>query len=127
MYQKTSSQSGRRLIPQDECKHQEASASTVVSLTILTSCRLNIAIPFCVVHALDDPLVTWETVGSGYGLRHPANLTKANSNMFVVLTRGGGHVGWSTGLFPQTNKWKWMSDISMSFANAVKKQRVGPR
>lgn len=86
--------------------------------------RLQVAIPFCVVHALDDPLVTWETVGATEGLRHPANLTKANPNIFILLTRAGGHVGWSTGMLPFVDKWQWMSDITMSFTNAVKAQKT---
>lgn len=58
--------------------------------------RINsIAIPFCVLHALDDPLVTWRTVAANDGWMHPLNLTKlASGNLFVLLTKRGGHVGW---------------------------------
>ena len=55
----------------------------------------NVAIPFCVLHALDDPLVTWRTVAGNEGLMHPKNLTKTGSgNLVLLLTKGGGHVGW---------------------------------
>jgi predicted alpha/beta-fold hydrolase len=55
----------------------------------------NIAIPFCLLHALDDPLVTWRTVAANHGLMHPRNITKTGSgNLLVLLTKRGGHVGW---------------------------------
>lgn len=81
------------------------------------------SIPFCVVHALDDPLVTWRTVAATSGLMHPTNLTSktGSGNLFLLLTKRGGHVGWPTGWLPNVDGWKWMSDISMSFVMAVKK------
>jgi predicted alpha/beta-fold hydrolase len=55
----------------------------------------NISIPFCVIHALDDPLMTWRSVAANHGLMHPTNLTKTGSgNLFILLTKRGGHVGW---------------------------------
>lgn len=54
----------------------------------------NISIPYCVVHALDDPLVTWRTVAANDGLMHPDNLTKfaGTGNLFLLLTKRGGYV-----------------------------------
>ncbi|GAX21596.1 hypothetical protein FisN_29Hh030 [Fistulifera solaris] len=55
----------------------------------------NISIPFLVLQALDDPLITWKTVASNDGWKHPANLTRTGSgNLFLLLTKRGGHVGW---------------------------------
>lgn len=90
-------------------------------LTFIFICsRHNIAIPFCVVHALDDPLVTWRSVAANGGLMHPTNLTMTGSgNLFVLLTKRGGHVGWSLGWAPFLKNWQWMSDVSMSFVSAV--------
>jgi predicted alpha/beta-fold hydrolase len=86
-------------------------------------CSHNVSIPFCVVHALDDPLVTWRTVAANNGLMHPQNLTSltGSGNLFILLTKRGGHVGWPTGWIPNIDAWKWMSDISMSFVTAVMK------
>jgi predicted alpha/beta-fold hydrolase len=85
--------------------------------------RHNVAIPFCVVHALDDPLVTWRSVAANNGLMHPQNLTSltGSGNLFLLLTKSGGHVGWPTGWTPNVDTWMWMSDISMSFVAAVTK------
>jgi predicted alpha/beta-fold hydrolase len=54
---------------------------------------------------------------------HPTNLTAktGSGNLFLLLTKRGGHVGWPTGWLPNVDGWKWMSDISMSFVMAVKK------
>ena len=83
-------------------------------------CRHNISIPFCVVHALDDPLVTWRSVAANDGLMHPSNLTKTGTgNLFLLLTKRGGHVGWPLGWASFVHSWKWMSDVSMSFVTAV--------
>ena len=55
----------------------------------------NVSIPLCVVHAFDDPLVTWRTVAANRGWMHPVNLTRTGSgNLFLLLTKQGGHVGW---------------------------------
>jgi predicted alpha/beta-fold hydrolase len=87
-------------------------------------CSLKVNVPFCVVHALDDPLLTWRNVASDkHGLFHPTRLTKENPNMFLLLTKRGGHVGWSTGWLPFVNKWKWMSTAPAGFIDAVLKSQ----
>lgn len=80
-----------------------------------------VAIPFCVVHSLDDPLVTWRTIAANEGLMHPAKLTAnvRSGNLLVLLTKAGGHVGWPLGWRPSVNKWKWMNDLAMNFVEAV--------
>ena len=82
------------------------------------------SIPLLVVHALDDPLVTWRTVAANQGIRHPAILTQHVENLFLLLTKRGGHVGWPTGLLPFVDKWKWMSDVSYGFVEAVQKAKA---
>jgi predicted alpha/beta-fold hydrolase len=82
----------------------------------------NVSIPLCIIHALDDPLVTWRTVAAKEGIFHPSNLVKTGSgNLVILLTNGGGHVGWPVGLLPQRNRWKWMHDAASSFILAVDK------
>jgi hypothetical protein len=83
----------------------------------------NVAVPFCVVHALDDPLVTWRTVGANKGLMHPATLTSQirTGNLLVLLTKAGGHVGWPLGWLPFIRKWEWMNDVASTFAETVQK------
>jgi predicted alpha/beta-fold hydrolase len=84
----------------------------------------SLSIPLLVIHALDDPLVTFRTVGANHGLMHPTNLTKTGTgNLLLLLTKGGGHVGWPLGWFFFLNTWKWMNDAAMSFTNAVDHSR----
>lgn len=80
-----------------------------------------VAIPFCVVHALDDPLVTWRTVAANDGLLHPSKLTTQvkSGNLLVLLTKAGGHVGWPLGWLPFVDQWKWMNNVAMTFVEAV--------
>ena len=80
-------------------------------------------VPFCVVHGLDDPLITWRAAASNQGLFHPTNFTKENPNLFMLLTKRGGHVGWSTGWLPHVDKWKWMSQTPAGFVKAVMNAR----
>ncbi|CAB9512115.1 Protein ABHD1 [Seminavis robusta] len=81
----------------------------------------NVAIPLCVVHALDDPLSTWRTVGANNGLMHPSTLTSQirSGNLLVLLTKAGGHVGWPLGWLPWIRKWEWMNNAASTFVEAV--------
>jgi predicted alpha/beta-fold hydrolase len=80
----------------------------------------SVSVPLCVLHAFDDPLITWRTTASNYGFMHPENLVKSGSgNVLLLLTKSGGHVGWPTGILPFHDKWKWMSEVAMSFGRAV--------
>eukprot|EP00537_Pseudo-nitzschia_pungens_P008289 CAMPEP_0172364926 /NCGR_PEP_ID=MMETSP1060-20121228/7948_1 /TAXON_ID=37318 /ORGANISM="Pseudo-nitzschia pungens, Strain cf. cingulata" /LENGTH=678 /DNA_ID=CAMNT_0013088057 /DNA_START=36 /DNA_END=2072 /DNA_ORIENTATION=+ len=79
-----------------------------------------VSIPFLVVHALDDPLVTWRATVHNEGFMSPQNLSRSGSgHLMLLLTKAGGHVGWPLGMWPTRHKWKWMSDIVMSFARSV--------
>ena len=79
----------------------------------------NISIPLCIVHALDDPLITWKTVAANEGLRHPSNIVKAGlGNVMMLLTKAGGHVGWPLGFNPAVEKWAWMSGVVHNFVDA---------
>jgi predicted alpha/beta-fold hydrolase len=80
----------------------------------------SITIPFCVLHAFDDPLVTWRATVNNEGLMNPESLVKSGSgNLMLLLTKSGGHVGWPLGIFPFKDKWKWMNDAAMTFGQAV--------
>lgn len=80
----------------------------------------NISIPFCVLHALDDPLITWSAVAADFGPLFPPNLVKTGSgHLMLLLTKRGGHVGWPLGLAAWRNKWKWMNDAAKGFVDAV--------
>lgn len=85
----------------------------------------NVAIPFCVMHALDDPLITWRTVASNEGFMHPDSLSKSGSgNLMILLTKGGGHVGWPLGWWPSLHNWRFMSDAAGSFSQAVHQAKL---
>ena len=86
----------------------------------------SVSIPFLVVHALDDPLITWRTVANNEGFMHPERLSRSGSgNLVLLLTRSGGHVGWPLGINPGIAKWKWMNDVAMTFAQAVHQAKIG--
>jgi predicted alpha/beta-fold hydrolase len=80
----------------------------------------SIAIPLVVVHAFDDPLITWRASAQNEGFMHPTNLTRTGSgNLMLLLTNAGGHVGWPTGLLPMVDKWMWMSNLVGGFGKAI--------
>mmetsp|Transcript_6557 Transcript_6557/g.9553 ORF Transcript_6557/g.9553 Transcript_6557/m.9553 type:complete len:647 (-) Transcript_6557:319-2259(-) len=75
----------------------------------------NVSIPFLVVHALDDPLCTWRTMGP-----NPQQLIQTGSgNVMMLLTKTGGHVGWPLGTNPKLDGWKWMNNVVGSFVDSV--------
>ena len=50
----------------------------------------SISIPLCILHALDDPLITCKTVTANEGLRHPSNVVNAGcGNVLKLLTKAG--------------------------------------
>ena len=76
----------------------------------------DVAIPFAVLQALDDPLVGWRTIGTD----NPQELANSGSgNVMLLLTKAGGHVGWPLGSNPKRNGWKWMNDAARDFVTAV--------
>jgi predicted alpha/beta-fold hydrolase len=100
-----------------------SSSMDVASLTHPPNAPLRLqtlSIPLLVVHALDDPLISWRTVAANNGLMHPDRLTQwvPDGNLFVLLTKRGGHVGWPLGVNPSQHKWRWMNDVVMSFVQA---------
>ena len=76
----------------------------------------NIAIPLAVVHALDDPLITWRAVANVDPTRM---VNSGEGNLILLLTKGGGHVGWPLGNNPASRGWEWMNNCARDFVNAV--------
>uniref|UniRef100_A0A7S4NC69 Uncharacterized protein n=2 Tax=Odontella aurita TaxID=265563 RepID=A0A7S4NC69_9STRA len=75
----------------------------------------DVSIPFCVLHALDDPLVTWRTTG-----HNPSKLVESGTgHVMMLLTKNGGHVGWPLGMNPRTEGWRWMNDAVRDFVVAA--------
>lgn len=80
-----------------------------------------VSIPFCVLHALDDPLITWRTMG-----HNPDALVRSGSgNIMMLLTKSGGHVGWPMGLNPRSEGWRWMHDAVGGFVTSVDSVKKG--
>jgi predicted alpha/beta-fold hydrolase len=80
----------------------------------------DVSIPFCVLHALDDPLTTWRTMG-----HNPEKLVQTGSGYSMMfLTESGGHVGWPLGLNPSKNGWKFMNDAVAGFVKSVDMARL---
>jgi predicted alpha/beta-fold hydrolase len=83
----------------------------------------NVSIPFCVVHARDDPLTTWRTMG-----HDPERLVRTGSgNIMMLLTDAGGHVGWPLGINPRAHGWRFMNDVAAGFINSVNTVRKTTR
>lgn len=75
----------------------------------------NVAIPFCVFNALDDPVISWRTLG-----HNPTKLVNSGSgHILLLLTKTGGHVSWPTGLNPRREGWRFMNDVAANFVNSV--------
>ncbi|CAM9440530.1 unnamed protein product, partial [Discosporangium mesarthrocarpum] len=63
------------------------------------------------IHAVDDPIMTPEGA--------PIGVVDRLEDLFILLTKKGGHVGWPTGWFPSLKKWEWMSSSALDFSEAV--------
>ena len=81
---------------------------------------LNVSIPLCVLHALDDPIATWRGNTANQGLMHPENLVRlGKGNVLLLLSAKGGHVGWPVGWLSPRYGWQFMSEAAGSFVEAV--------
>jgi len=80
-----------------------------------------VSIPFCVIHSLDDPLISWRTMGYD-----PDALVRSGSDhIMMLLTKSGGHVGWPLGLNPRKEGWRWMHDAAGGFVTSVDMVKKG--
>ncbi|CAM9414319.1 unnamed protein product [Choristocarpus tenellus] len=72
---------------------------------------LGLRTPLLAIHALDDPIMT--PGGT------PVDAVDSVEDLFILLTRQGGHVGWPLGWFPTQQKWAWMTSSSLDFSEGV--------
>jgi len=73
----------------------------------------DVSIPFAILSALDDPIVCEKCLGD------PSQISQvANGNIFYMLSKRGGHVGFPIDPIWKT-KWSWMNGAILGFINAV--------
>lgn len=75
-----------------------------------------IAVPTLVVNAADDPVVGFKTL--------PQEEARSNPNIFLAITRRGGHIGWGSGGLGDT---AWTDHMAVEFIQAVARRRRTPR
>jgi len=68
-------------------------------------------VPLLAVHAMDDPIAVYEVV--------LAERIHETENVMLLATKHGGHIGWPQGISPSKNRWNFMMDVAMKFANVV--------
>jgi len=57
----------------------------------------NLKIPAFLISAVDDPIICPDTI--------PIQLAKSHTNMMLILTQRGGHVGFLEGVWPSEESW----------------------
>jgi predicted alpha/beta-fold hydrolase len=71
------------------------------------------AIPHLVLQSFDDPISAWRTNAANdpFSPLFPERLVQHenSTNLVVMLTDKGGHVGWPMGYWPHT--WKYMNNL----------------
>lgn len=70
-----------------------------------------VKIPLLTVHAIDDPIAIFEVA--------LADKIEKTDNVMLLATKHGGHIGWPTGMFPSVNRWNFMIDLAMEYAELV--------
>lgn len=73
----------------------------------------NIAVPTLIVNAIDDPVL------------HVSDaiveaMATSNSNVTLLATAKGGHIGWPSGLDAKKNGYKWISEVALSYISSLK-------
>lgn len=72
----------------------------------------NIAIPTLIVHAADDPLIPVDSA-------IVTDISYENSNVFQLITKYGGHLGWQLTFNLGLHDDQWMGNVALSFINAT--------
>ena len=72
----------------------------------------DIQTPLLCLNALDDPLVSPET------LPNPFDVIK-NPNIIMITTRKGGHIGWGDGHVNQFSGSSWGEKVALEFLVAI--------
>lgn len=71
------------------------------------------AIPHLILQSFDDPISTWRTNAANdptsFLFSEDIVYQDNSSNLVVLLTKSGGHVGWPTGYFPHS--WEYMNTL----------------
>lgn len=76
----------------------------------------NICVPTLVLHALDDPIIHADSIPVDT-LVAPRNGTR--SNVMVLMTQRGGHIGWPTGWFPWIRGFQFSTTLTLSFIETL--------
>ncbi|KAG7353123.1 hypothetical protein IV203_009171 [Nitzschia inconspicua] len=87
------------------------SEMSAVLATNNTNQSRHFAIPHLVLQSFDDPISSWRTNAANDPSNpfFPSNIVMQEncSNLVILLTERGGHVGWPMGYFPHT--WEYMN------------------
>lgn len=81
-----------------------------------------VSVPLLHFHACDDPIINCDTFAPflSHGTRVPPNL-------FFLITRHGGHVGWAEGWLPWRHRWSVQNRAVFEFIDAVDSAPEAPR
>ena len=70
-----------------------------------------VAVPLLAVHACDDPIAD--------SASYAPTISVGNKQLWFLITRSGGHVGWAEGSRPARHGWSFMRHVAWEFAEAV--------
>ena len=73
-----------------------------------------LARPLLFLNACNDPIASSQCFAD-----YIRNVESMNENLFVIMTAGGGHVGWPVGLFPTIKQFHFMSNSALEFCENV--------
>jgi predicted alpha/beta-fold hydrolase len=71
----------------------------------------SVRIPLLLIHALDDPIIAFESV--------PIEAIRENPNCLLVLTKRGGHVAFPEGIFPLMSP-SWADRVCLEWLTALR-------
>ena len=74
----------------------------------------NVAVPLLHLHACDDPIIDCDTFAPYLHSGQPLP-----PNLHFLITRHGGHVGWSEGWMPWRHRWSFQNRAVFEFVEAA--------
>lgn len=73
-----------------------------------------VAVPLLHLHACDDPIIDCDTFAP-----YVSGCDHTSPNLYYLITRCGGHVGWCEGWMPWRKRWSFQNRAVLEFVEAV--------
>ena len=104
--------------------HPEVSSSSCSSGHDPEDRLSNIKKPCFILHAKDDPIIHADSIPTARVTRKSAH--REPSNILLLMTKHGGHIGWPTGWLPCLTRFSFSTNLALDFIDGLHAELAVP-